>query len=90
MPNYQIKQSIVNGKLLNCKCLSFVQRVEFPDIKDLKVVLDEAYDVGAVTDGEVEVDDGETVWEAVHERKEAGREAVDARERESVEVMGDG
>ena len=76
--------------MLNCKCLSFVQRVEFPDIEDAEVVLDEAYDVGAVTDGEVEVDDGETVWEAVHERKEAGREAVDARERESVEVMGDG
>ena len=76
--------------MITDKRLSFVQRVEFPDIKDLKVVLDEAYDVGTVTDGEVEVDDGETVREAVHQRKEAGREAVDARERESVEVMGDG
>ena len=45
--------------------------------------------MGTVTDGEVEVDDGETVREAVHQRKEAGREAVNAGEGEGVEFRGE-
>ena len=41
-------------------------------IENLQVVLDKAHDVGTMTDAKVEVDDGETVREAVHKREQAG------------------
>ncbi len=57
-----------------------VERVEFANIKNLKIVLDESYDMGAVTNAEVEIDDGETLRKAIHQWEQAWREAVDARE----------
>ena len=62
------------------------QRVELADIEYLKVILDETDDVGTMADGQVEVDDGETVRETVHEREQTGRETVNAAEREGVEL----
>ena len=42
------------------------QRVELADIEYLKVILDETDDVGTMANGQVEVNDGETVRETVH------------------------
>jgi len=55
-----------------------IQAIEFADIKNIKVRLHQSYDMGAVADAEVEVDDGETVGKAVHKGEQTGREAVDA------------
>ena len=76
---------MVNGKLSDCKFLGLFQGIQFADIEDIEVVLHQTDDVAAVTDGEVEVDDAETVGETVHQREQSRRERVDAREREGVE-----
>ena len=50
--------------------LSSIQTVQFSDIEDLQVVLHQSDDAGTMADGEVEVDDGETVGETIHQGKE--------------------
>ena len=50
--------------------LSSIQTVQFSDIEDLQVVLHQSDDAGTMADGEVEVDDGETIGETVHQGKE--------------------
>ena len=55
-----------------------MERIKFADVHQAKVGFDETDDVGAVTDREVEVDDGETLREAVHKREQTRRETVDA------------
>ncbi len=58
--------------------LCLFQRVELTYIEDIEIGLDKSYDVGTMTDGEVEVDDAETVGEPIHQREQTGREAMDA------------
>ena len=54
------------------------QRIQFSDIKDIKVIFNESDNVRTMAHGEVEVDDAEAVGEAVHEGEQTGREAMDA------------
>ena len=61
-----------------------IQTIEFADIENVKVWFHQSYDMGAVADAEVEVDDGETVGETGHQGKETRREAMDAREGEGM------
>jgi hypothetical protein len=55
-----------------------IQTIEFADIENVKVWFHQSYDMGAVADAEVEVDDGKTVGKAVHKGEQTGLEAVDA------------
>ena len=54
------------------------QRIQFSDIEDIEVGLNQSDDVRTMAHGEVEVDDAEAVGEAIHEGEQTGREAMDA------------
>ena len=75
--------------VLGNKYIRFMKRVEFSNVKNLQVGLDEANDASTMADGEVEIDDAEAIGEAIHQRKQTGGEAVDATEREGVEFRGE-
>ena len=73
--------------VLGNKFIRFLKRVEFSNVENLQVGLDEANDASTMADGEVEIDDGETFRKAIHEREQTGREAVDARECEHIQRL---
>ena len=55
--------------MITDKCFCPFQTVELANVKHLEVFFDETYDVGTMADTEVEVDDGKTVRETIHQRK---------------------
>ena len=73
-----------NCKLSNCKSLRLFQAVQFSYVEDLEVVLHQSHDAGTMADEEVEIDDGETIGETIHQGKKTWREAMDARKGEGM------
>ena len=69
------------------KGIGFVERVKFANIHELKVRFDETNDGCTMADGEVEVDDGETIGEALHEREQTRGETMDAREGKHIQFL---
>ena len=63
----------------------FLQRLNFPHIEQAQVVLLTAVDARAMTGLQVEINDGEAVREALHQREKPRRKAMDAREGKEVE-----
>ena len=63
-----------------------IQRVELADIHQSKVRLSQTDDVGTMAHAEVEVDDGETLRKALHQREKAWREGVDTTEGEGKQL----
>ena len=61
-----------------------IQAIEFADIENVKVWFHQSYDMGAVADAEVEVDDAELIRETIHEREQTGREAMNAAKRKGM------
>ena len=69
--------------------LRSLKRVEFAHVNHLQVVFHQAHDSGTMADRQVEINDTELVWEAIHQREQAGREGMDATESECIEVSGE-
>ena len=57
---------------------SFVESLDFADVHELEVRLHQTNDRCTMADGEVKVDDGETLWEALHQGEQTRRERMDA------------
>lgn len=68
-----IKHSVMNNKhsviQITKKLFSLFQCVKFTNIEQLEVILRQAHDMRPVTHAEIEIDDGETVGETLHEWK---------------------
>ena len=83
-----MKKSMVHCTSVNCKLnklLCFFQRINLSDIQQAQIVFLTAVDARAMAGLQVEIDDGKTVGEAIHQRKQARRKAVDARKREQIQ-----
>ena len=70
------------------RCLELfciMERIQFANVQDPKVVLQQSDDTRTVTNREVEVDDAETVGEPIHQREQTWRERMNAGEGKHIQ-----
>jgi len=63
-----------------------MERVYFANIHEFEVVFHQTYDMSTVANAEVEVHNGKTLREAIHQGKQTRRETMNAAECEGVKL----